>query len=252
MKKRPNPQIILALDVDTLESAKNFINRLYPKIKIFKVGSHLFTAYGPKIIELLNKRCAQVFLDLKYFDIPNTVANAVAAACRLKVKMLTLHITGGPQMITAAVDAANRYGKKNRPLLLGITVLTSQPATVQRVLSLAKQGLEYGLDGVVCSVKEAAFLRKKINRDFFIVTPGIRPNDCAADDQKRTASVRQALVAGSDFLVIGRPILKAQDPVKKAEEFLGDLSLFREGQDKTAHRDVAKKYVGGVPYGRRN
>jgi len=219
-------QIILALDTDSLETAADFVEKLYPKIKIFKVGSQLFTAYGPKIVELIQKKGAEVFLDLKYLDIPNTVANAVAQAGRLKVKMLTLHISGGKEMIEAAVVSARRQKKvsgSKRPLLIGVTVLTSQKAHPAKVLKLAQQGLAYGLDGVVCSVREAAILRKKIKKDFLMVTPGIRTDNSVADDQRRTATVKEAVGAGSNFLVIGRPILKAADPVKKAEELLGDL-----------------------------
>ena len=234
MQRLSKPEIILALDVDTLEEAMGLVNKLYPKIKIFKVGSHLFTAYGPKIIELLHKKGAKVFLDLKYFDIPNTVASAVAVAVRLKVKMLTLHISGGQKMLEEAVSAASSQAKAlkiTRPLLIGVTVLTSQPAKAGKVLALARQGIACGLDGLVCSAKEAVILRRGIKKNFVMVTPGIRPDNLNKDDQKRTATISQAIQAGSDFLVIGRPILKAKDPLAQTEEFLKDLSggrkLFR-------------------------
>jgi len=220
------PQIILALDVDTIEEARGFVGRLYPKIKIFKVGSQLFTAYGPKVVELIHRQGGEVFLDLKYLDIPNTVANAVGQATRLKVKMLTLHISGGKEMVEAAVASAGLQAKASglkRPLLIGVTVLTSQKAHPAKVLKLAQQGLAYGLDGVVCSVREAAVLREKIKKKFLMITPGIRTDDSASDDQKRTATVKEAVKAGSNYLVVGRPILKAADPVKKTEELLGDL-----------------------------
>lgn len=226
MPRLSDPQIILALDVDTLQEAEGFVDKLYPKIKIFKVGSRLFTAYGPQIVERLHKKCAEVFLDLKYFDIPNTVAGAVEAAVRLKVKMLTLHILGGQEMLKAAVESATRQAeilKNPRPLLIGVTVLTSQKTKPEEVLALAKQGLACGLDGVVCSAKEALFLRRQIKNNFIIVTPGIRPDNSGKDDQQRTATVSQAIKAGSDFLVIGRPILKADNPIAKTEELLGDL-----------------------------
>ena len=224
--KASRAQIILALDVDTLQEAKDFVDKLYPKIKIFKVGSYLFTAYGPQIIELLHKKGAEVFLDLKYFDIPNTVAGAVAAATRLKVKMLTLHISGGKEMLIAARKAANVQAqalKYPRPLLIGVTVLTSQKTKPQEVLRLAKQAIACGLDGVVCSVKEAAVLRRKIKNNFVMVTPGIRPDSLCQDDQQRTASVSLAVKVGSDFLVIGRPILKALDPLAQSERLLEEL-----------------------------
>jgi orotidine-5'-phosphate decarboxylase len=226
MPRLSRPEIILALDVDTLKPARDLINKLYPKIKIFKVGSRLFTAYGPEIIELLHKKGAEVFLDLKYFDIPNTVAGAVAAAVRLKVKMLTLHITGGREMIKAAVASARRQAKilkVSRPLLIGVTVLTSQKTKSRQVLALAKEGIACGLDGVVCSAHEAAALRRGIKKDFIIVTPGIRPDNSGSDDQKRTATVSRAVKSGSNFLVIGRPILKADNPIAKTEELLGDV-----------------------------
>jgi len=226
MRGLSSSKVVLALDVDTIGEAKKLVDNLYPKINIFKVGSQLFTAYGPKVIEMLHEKGAQVFLDLKYFDIPNTVAKAVAAAARLKVKMLTLHISGGKEMLEAAVVSAKeqeKTSKINRPLLIGVTVLTSKNAKAEEVIALAKMGINCGLDGIVCSVNEAAILRSKIKNDFIIVTPGIRLNDSVKDDQKRVATVSQAVRAGSNFLVIGRPILKAKDPLLTAEELLGDL-----------------------------
>lgn len=217
--KRPT-NIILALDVDSLKKAKYFVNKLYPKIKIFKVGIQLFTAAGPKIVEFINKKGAKVFLDLKFFDIPNTVANAVRLAVRLKVAMLTLHILGDEDMLKKALEAAKdeaRRLKLKRPLLIGVTVLTSKEANVSDVLTLTKIGLDCGLDGIVCSAREARFLRDSIKRKFLIVTPGIRPKKMAHNDQKRVATVSEAIRAGSDFLVIGRPILEAKDPLKALE-----------------------------------
>jgi len=208
-------KIILALDVDSLDTAKYFVNRLYPKIKIFKVGAQLFTAVGPKIVEFIRKKGGEVFLDLKFFDIPNTVAHAVRQAVGLRVKMLTLHILGDEEMLKAAVRVAcdeSRRLRLKRPLLIGVTVLTSKEANASDVLTLAKIGIESGLDGVVCSAREAALLRQKIKKRFIIVTPGIRQNKAAVGDQKRTATVDEAIKAGSDFLVIGRLILEADDP----------------------------------------
>ncbi len=209
-------KIILALDVDNLKKAKYFVNELYPKIKIFKVGVRLFTAAGPRIVEFINKKGAGVFLDLKFFDIPSTVTNAVRQAVRLRVAMLTLHILGDEEMLKQAVQAAKDEAKRlklRRPLLIGVTVLTSKETNFSDVLTLAKIGLDCGLDGVVCSAQEAALLRQKIKKKFIIVTPGIRPAKLGTDDQKRTATVDEAIKAGSDFLVIGRPILEAKDPM---------------------------------------
>ncbi len=222
----PGPRLILALDVDTIEKAKYFINKLYPKIKLFKIGPVLFTAYGPKLIGLFHNKGTEVFLDLKFYDIPNTVAAAVRQAVRLKVKMLTLHISGGEEMLKAAVKAADEESARlrtKRPLLIGVTILTSQKARQQDVLKLAKTGIACGLDGVVCSAQEALLLRKNIRKKFVIVTPGIRPASVSLGDQKRAVTPRQALESGSDYLVVGRPVLNAADPGKVAEEILGEL-----------------------------
>ena len=208
-------KIILALDVDSFSKAKHFVNLLYPEINIFKVGAQLFTGCGPKIIEYIHKKGAEVFLDLKFYDIPHTVANAVVSAVRLKVKMLTLHISGGQVMLEAAVKAAKQEAlrlKQKRPLLIGVTVLTSQEARQEDILKLAKLGLESGLDGIVCSGQETKFLRRKIKRKCIIVTPGIRLPANTRDDQKRIRTAQEAIKAGSDFLVIGRPIIEAHNP----------------------------------------
>ena len=225
MKK--DPEIILALDVDTIEKAEQFVDKLYPKIKVFKVGIHLFTAYGPKIIEAISKKGAEVFLDLKFFDIPNTVAGAIRSAVGLKVKMLTLHILGDEDMLRSAVAAAEDEANKlktKKPLLIGVTVLTSKETTSSDVLTLAKIGIDCGLDGVVCSAREASLLRKEINKEFVIVTPGIRPSGVSSNDQKRTATVEEAIESGSNFLVIGRPILEAKDPLSLAEKLVSACS----------------------------
>jgi len=216
-------KIILALDVDNEKQALRFVRLLYPKITIFKVGLQLYTACGPKIIKDIRKIGAKVFLDLKFFDIPHTVGNAVRCAVGLKIKMLTLHIQGGEAMLKVAVAAAKQEAKRlkvKQPLLIGVTVLTSQEAKPREVLRLAKLGLGCGLDGVVCSVREAALLRKQIRQKFMIVTPGIRPASAGSDDQKRIATPLAAAKAGSNFLVIGRPILEAKDPLKAVEEIV--------------------------------
>ena len=218
-------EIILALDVDSLTKAKYFVNELYPEIKTFKVGLRLFTATGAKVIKMIHKKGGKVFLDLKFFDIPNTVAGAVRQAVRQRVAMLTLHISGGQVMLKAAVAAAKNEAKKlkqKRPLLIGVTVLTSKAVNPGNVLALAKAGIKSGLDGVVCSAQEAKHLRNKIRGRFVIVTPGIRAKGTVKDDQKRTATVSEAIQAGSDFLVLGRPILEAKDPLRAVESLKSD------------------------------
>lgn len=225
MSRKPStenraPKLILALDVPTFDKARYFIDTLYPEIKIFKVGLELFTACGARAIEYVNNKGASVFLDLKLFDIPNTVANTLRQAVKLKIKMATLHICGGEAMIQAAAEAVraeSRRLKVGRPLLIGVTVLTSQQADKRQVLRLAKLGLSCGIDGVVCSARETALLRKNIKDRFVIVTPGIRPGGFSSYDQKRTATVSEAVLAGSDYLVIGRPILEAKYPLKVAQ-----------------------------------
>ncbi len=227
------PKLILALDVDNLDKAKYFVEKLSPKVKIFKVGLELFTGCGPAAVEMIHRAGAEVFLDLKFFDIPNTVSSAIAQATRLKVKMLTLHIAGGEEMLKSALLAARKEAqslKIERPLLIGVTVLTSQKSTPGEVLTRARLGLECGLDGVVCSGREAEFLREEIQQDFLMVTPGIRLNaECGMrnaekkDDQKRITTPEQAVKAGSDFLVVGRPILEALDLVKAVNEILKEM-----------------------------
>ncbi|HTY45241.1 MAG TPA: orotidine-5'-phosphate decarboxylase [Patescibacteria group bacterium] len=214
-------RFIVALDVDSLAEARYFVNTLYPRVGLFKVGMQLFTACGPGAVAMINKKGGQVFLDLKFHDIPNTVACAVRQAVRLGVRMLTVHISGGPHMLKAAVDAARQEAglqKAKRPLVIGVTVLTSQATTPRQVLRLAKAGIDAGLDGVVCSAREARFLRRSIKNDFIIITPGIRSKTAGADDQKRTATAEEAQRAGSDFLVVGRPVLKADDPLAALKE----------------------------------
>lgn len=206
-------KLIVALDVDTLSEAKKFVDKLYPSVKIFKVGSQLFTACGPEAVKMIAQRGAKVFLDLKSHDIPNTVKKAVEAASQLKVFMLTVHLSGGKEMLQAAVSVPNR------PKIVGVTVLTSQSEdnTASKVLELAKLAKDAGLDGVVCSVAETAMIKKALGKDFLVVNPGIRPKDSSSNDQKRVATPKEAIDAGADFIVMGRPILEAKDPIKLIE-----------------------------------
>jgi len=224
------PQIILALDVDSRREALRFVRRLYPQIKIFKVGLQLYTACGPKIIQDIRDAGAEVFLDLKFNDIPNTMAAAVKEAVKHKVAMLTVHTLSGP----TALQEVSRAALRSRTKILGVTILTSicphflKDLKVQRslcaeVLYLAKLAQRCGLDGVVCSVREAALLRKALPKQFMIITPGIRPDGPCGDDQKRVAMVKEAMRAGSDFLVIGRPILKARNPQAAAQGILDSV-----------------------------
>jgi orotidine-5'-phosphate decarboxylase len=222
-------KLIVALDVNNCKEAKHFLDCLYPGVKIFKIGPILFTAYGPKAVELIRKKGAEVFLDLKFHDIPNTVANAVRQAAGLKVKMLTLHTSGGEEMLERAAKAAKEEADKfkiKKPVLLGITVLTSDKSktnTKAEVIRRAKLAKKSGLDGVVCSVQEAAAVRKACGNNFVIVTPGIRPKGSDAGDQKRVATASEAFKAGADYIVVGRPILEAKDPLAAAKNIIKEL-----------------------------
>lgn len=228
-------QLIVALDVDTFEEAQKLIDALGDSVEIFKVGSQLFTAYGPEVVRYLLKAGKKVFLDLKFHDIPNTVANAVRSAVGLKegnesIFMCTLHTAGGVEMLKYASEAAAKaaldIGVK-RPLLLGITALTSdqkQDSIGQIVLEKALLAKEAGLDGVVASGQETALIRENLGRDFIIVTPGIRPAGAQTGDQKRVTTPSEAQAQGSDYLVVGRPIVKAENPSLAAKQILEEIA----------------------------
>jgi len=222
---RRTTELIFALDVPTHAQAMRLVRLLYPKVKIFKIGLQLYTACGPKIIADIRRAGAEVFLDLKFNDIPNTMASAAIEAVKHKAAMFTVHTLSGPTALKEVAKVTKGTGTK----VLGVTILTSicahflkdlkirRPLS-QEVLYLAQMAKRCGLDGVVCSVNETALLRRKIKGKFLIVTPGIRPDAACCDDQKRTATISQALKAGSDYLVVGRPILMAPDPRKAAQE----------------------------------
>jgi len=224
-------RLIVALDVDNLKKAKALVDRLYPAVRIFKIGSQLFTACGPKAIEMVHKRGAKVFLDLKFHDIPNTVARAVEAAKAMGVFMLNVHASGGKEMMKAAFDAAGRRG----PILLAVTVLTSLDAQGLRSIGVKKSAFKQvedlallaesaGMAGIVCSAREIATIRKSCGRKFVIVTPGIRPLAAKTQDQKRIATPAYAMAQGADYIVVGRPITQAKDPASAAKSILGQIS----------------------------
>jgi orotidine-5'-phosphate decarboxylase len=216
------PRVIVALDFSTAAEALAFTARITPQQCRVKVGFELFTSAGPAVVETLVDKGFDVFLDLKYHDIPNTVASACAAAARLGVWMLNVHTLGGRNMMQSAREAVDKSAR--RPLLIGVTVLTSHSAddlqeiglggdTMSQVLRLAHLAKQSGLDGVVCSAQEASRLREDIGRDFCLVTPGIRPSSSAVGDQQRIMTPIQAILAGANYLVIGRPITQASDPL---------------------------------------
>lgn len=231
-----NP-IIAALDVPTAEQALALAREIAPAVGAFKIGSELFTAAGPDIVRRVRDTGASVFLDLKFHDIPNTVAKAVASATRLDVQMLTIHTCGGQAMLRAAEESAQRTARqsgRNAPLLLGVTVLTSHDANTlaeigcetnvgRQVERLAQLAVQAGLRGLVCSPLEIVQLRQLLPANIQLVTPGIRTGAEQADDQKRTLTPREAMQAGANWLVIGRPIYAASNPRAAAEAILASL-----------------------------
>jgi len=223
-------RLVVALDVPTLEEASALVDRLAGLAGMFKVGSQLFTAGGPDLVRGLVARGEKVFLDLKYHDIPNTVAGAVSAACRLGVSLVDVHALGGKSMMEAAVGAMPAMGTR----LLAITVLTSHDAasfgdlglagdvadTVRRLALLADAA---EVDGVVASPQEVPIIREACGQDFLVVTPGIRPAGARTADQARSATPAAALKAGADLLVVGRPIIEAADPAAAARAILREM-----------------------------
>ena len=217
-----DPRVIVALDYPDEKQALALVERLDPSLCRLKVGKELFTRLGPAFIGQLGRRNYEIFLDLKFHDIPNTVAAACDAAADLGVWMMNLHASGGRRMMEAA---AQRLAQRSRrPLLVAVTILTSlsnediaevgfSGAAAQNVLRLAELAKSSGMDGVVCSPREAAEIRSSVGGGFLLVTPGVRPKDAAADDQRRVMTPADAMAAGASYLVIGRPITAADDPV---------------------------------------
>jgi len=223
-------KIIVALDVPTKEAALKLVEKLRDQISFFKIGLQLYTAEGPEIVRAVSAIGSKVWLDLKLHDIPNTVARAVESASRLDVQMLTIHLSGGSQMVRAATTA-----RVNNMLLLGVTVLTSSTEETLReigiqgqvddqVLRLAKLGNEAGIDGVVASSHEIKPLRREFGNKIKIVVPGIRPSWSQPGDQMRTMTPFEALEAGADYLVIGRPIIADANPHQATKRILEDIA----------------------------
>lgn len=233
----PESRIIVALDVDSKEKAISLVEQL-PGVQTFKIGLKLFTSQGPALLEDIQSLGKSVFLDLKLHDIPNTVAGAVSMAIRHNVAMMTLHASGGQEMLAkaaqTAVQEAQACGHK-KPLLLAVTVLTSlkdddlqelgipsnAAEQVKRLAGLAKSA---GVDGVVCSPKEIELIKSQFSRDFLVVTPGIRPAWAAAQDQKRIMTPSEAVQKGADYLVIGRPIIAAESPHEAFLKICGEMT----------------------------
>jgi orotidine-5'-phosphate decarboxylase len=229
-------KIIFALDVHGLDDIDRWAESLADKVGMFKVGKELFTSCGPAAVKAVQRHGGQVFLDLKYHDIPNTVASAMLEAARLGVQLANLHALGGAEMMETAVAAVQKeFSDAERPRLLAVTILTSSTVLTLRqvgiehsvqdmVVRLARLAKASGMDGVVASPLEIGLIRDACGPDFLIVTPGVRPTFAAADDQKRIMTPGEAVSSGADYLVIGRPIAKAADPVQAAERIAAEIS----------------------------
>ena len=230
-------RLIFALDVDNLEDARNWVAKLQGQVGVFKVGKQLFTRCGPEVVRLVQDGGCDVFLDLKYHDIPNTVAMAGLEAQRLGVRMFNVHALGGFEMmakLVAEIDRVSPRGNPDRPILLAVTILTSSTEETLRrvgidrpiqvmVPKLARLAKDAGMDGVVASPKEVGLIRDACGDDFLIVTPGVRPTFASQDDQKRVTTPGDALRSGADYLVIGRPISAAADPALAADMILQEM-----------------------------
>ena len=231
-------KVIVALDYNQESDALKFVDSVDPSLCRLKVGKEMFTYFGPAFVKKLIERRFEVFLDLKFHDIPNTVASAVRAAAELGVWMVNVHASGGAKMMTAAREILEPYGS-DAPLLTAVTVLTSmdqeQLAAVgierqvrEQVCLLAQLAGKCGLDGVVCSAQEAPMLRQIMGKNFLLVTPGIRPLNAAVGDQSRVVTPKQAVLNGSSYLVIGRPITRAEDPNEVLRQILAETSEAQE------------------------
>ncbi|MBM4338857.1 MAG: orotidine-5'-phosphate decarboxylase [Deltaproteobacteria bacterium] len=238
IQNSPKDRIIFALDVEHFHEAQHWVTLLKDRVGILKVGKQLFTHSGPKIIDMISQKGQKVFLDLKYHDIPNTVAKAGEEATKHQVAMFNLHALGGFEMMKKTVEASRAVSKNlnlPKPIILAVTILTSmdgetmkevgiQGPIVEEVGRLAVLAQKAGIDGVVASPQEIGIIRERCGEEFLIVTPGIRHPSDKKDDQKRTLTPREAIEAGADYLVIGRPIKEAKDPIEAVQKIVEDIS----------------------------
>jgi orotidine-5'-phosphate decarboxylase len=234
----PKEKIIFALDVEHFTEARQWVNTLKDHVGFFKVGKQLFTHAGPKVVDMIRQKNQKVFLDLKFHDIPNTVSKAGEEATKLEVAMFNLHALGGFEMMKKTVDASRAVAKTlgiPKPLILAVTILTSMDEETMREVGiqgpvqdevgrLALLATKAGVDGVVASPQEISIIRQRCGEKFLIVTPGVRSPTDKKDDQKRTLSPKEAIQAGANYLVIGRPIKEAQDPLEAVQRIIEDIS----------------------------
>ena len=229
-----DPKVLIALDYDDQNAAIEFVKQLSPNECRLKVGKEMFTYFGPQFVQQLIDLGFDIFLDLKFHDIPNTVAKAVTAAAKMGVWMVNVHASGGPEMMQKAKAALEEFGD-NAPLLIAVTVLTSMDeaelkrlgvnkSPAEQVIYLANLAKESGLDGVVCSAQESQTLKAQFGQEIKLITPGIRPAGSDAGDQKRIMTPKQAIESGSDYLVIGRPITQSSNPAQTLNEINRSLN----------------------------
>lgn len=238
MKLSARERLVLALDVNNFKKAEELVDKLTDYVGVFKIGNQLFTAEGTKVIKMVQEKGGKVFLDLKFHDIPNTVARAAEVVSKLGVYIFDIHTSGGYEMMKAAVEASKKLSFAlgiSKPLILGVTLLTSinqeilekeigiKKSLEEQVVHLAKLAEAAGLDGVVASPWEIKALRAACGEGFVILTPGIRPAGKSDDDQKRIMTPQEAIKLGADFIVIGRPITNATNPVKASQEILKEM-----------------------------
>lgn len=234
----PKEKIIFALDVEHFTEAQRWVNLLKNHVGLFKVGKQLFTHAGPKVVDMIRQKGQKVFLDLKFHDIPNTVVKAGEEATKLNVTMFNLHALGGFEMMKKTVEASRAVAKGlniPKPIILAVTILTSmdegtlkevgiQGPLVEEVSRLALLAHRAGVDGVVASPQEIRIIRERCGDKFIIATPGIRSPTDKKDDQKRTLTPKEAILAGANYLVIGRPIKEAKDPIEAVQKIIEDIS----------------------------
>lgn len=231
-------KIVVALDVSTINEAEEIVMKLKDHVKYFKIGSILYTRYGPECVNMVKNFKSELFLDLKFHDIPNTVSLAAVEAAKLGVWMFNLHIAGGKEMMMSTVEKVTSFcieNRKRKPLILGVTLLTSIDDQILKdsmmvnldsreyIKALAIKAKECKLDGVVASPKEIKLVREACGEKFIILTPGIRPSWASKDDQMRLSTPREAVLNGANYLVIGRPIIKAPDPLEAFNKILDEL-----------------------------
>jgi orotidine-5'-phosphate decarboxylase len=235
-REEARKKIIFALDVDSFNEAEGWVKRLTGHVGMFKVGKQLFTASGPDVVRMIREQGGDIFLDLKYHDIPNTVAMASLEAARLGVQLTNLHALGGYEMMAKTMEALQKeFSGRERAKVLAVTILTSSTEETLRqvgieypvkemVVRLAQLAKKAGIDGVVASPLEVELIRKACGSDFLVVTPGVRPSFAAVNDQKRVMTPGEAVRAGADYLVIGRPISGAADPLQAAALIVDEIA----------------------------